>query len=246
MPGVRAPPVVLAVAIVAVSAPANAETALEARAERLHRGSLVVDAHNDVTTLILDYGFDLGMRGDERGRRDATLYWIRSLHWLLPEVTGADLRTDTDIHRLRAGGVDAQFFSIFVDSHFVPAGPEEAGRATARAHAMIDALLEQVERHPDHLDHIDHVARVAGVDHVGLGSDFASSFNMPAGMKEVTDFPNVTRALLERGYDAEAVRKILGGNILRVLARAEALAEDAALPAAAHDDQGVERRVQRQ
>lgn len=66
------------------------------------------------------------------------------------------------------------------------------------------------------LDHIDHIVRVAGVDHVGLGSDFDGFHGELAGMPDVTHLPAITSGLLDRGYSEEAVRKILGGNWLRV------------------------------
>jgi membrane dipeptidase len=68
------------------------------------------------------------------------------------------------------------------------------------------------------LDHIDHMVAVMGVDHVGLGSDFDGfGGNPPVGLEDVSAMPNVTAGLLARGYAAEDVRKILGGNWLRVL-----------------------------
>jgi membrane dipeptidase len=74
------------------------------------------------------------------------------------------------------------------------------------------------------VDHIDHAARVAGVDHVGLGSDFDGA-TMPFGMEDCSQVPKLTGALLARGYKEADVEKILGGNLLRVLARAEAVAQ---------------------
>jgi len=67
------------------------------------------------------------------------------------------------------------------------------------------------------LDHIDHVARVAGVDHVGLGSDFDGVASLPREIDDCSMLPRVTRGLLERGHSAAAVKKILGGNVLRVM-----------------------------
>ncbi|MBC7251440.1 MAG: membrane dipeptidase [Anaerolineae bacterium] len=68
------------------------------------------------------------------------------------------------------------------------------------------------------LDHIDHIVRVAGIDHVGLGSDFdgfpQSAVNV--GLEDVTRLPNITAGLLARGYKPAEVKKILGGNFLRV------------------------------
>jgi membrane dipeptidase len=399
---------------------AEDERALRARAERLHREAIVLDGHNDVTTWILDYGFDLAMDGSSPGRRDATAQWIPILRDLLPRPQVDEIRTDTDLARLRAGGVDAQFFSIFVDSRFVPDGPAEAGRARERAFDMIEAMSEQIRRHPAELelattaadvrrlatagriavllgvegghaiessletlrelhargarymtltwnnandwadscyeephggltdfgrevvremnrlgmlvdvshgsdatfwdvlevtrapviashssaralapiprnlsddmlralarnggvaminfqdvfldprktppwralgflitrlgwpdtpfsllvDHVEHVARVAGVDHVGLGSDFAGSFNMPEGMKSVADFPHVTLELLRRGWPEADVRKLLGENALRVLEEAERTARELAGEAPRTDQRGSRR-----
>ncbi len=72
------------------------------------------------------------------------------------------------------------------------------------------------------IDHIDHIAKVAGVDHVGLGSDFDGvSGATPAGMDSAADLPKITQALLDRGYSADDIRKILGGNLLRVFREVE-------------------------
>lgn len=65
-------------------------------------------------------------------------------------------------------------------------------------------------------DHIDHVVEVAGIDHVGLGSDFDGVSYLPRGMKDVSDLPNLTQELLDRGYTEEEIGKILGGNAMRV------------------------------
>ncbi len=92
---------------------------LQDQAERIHREAIVVDGHNDVTTFILDYGFDLGMDGADPGKRDATLYWVPVLRKLLPHPSGDKLRMDTDLRRLRSGGVDAQFFSIFAHPRYL-------------------------------------------------------------------------------------------------------------------------------
>jgi membrane dipeptidase len=68
----------------------------------------------------------------------------------------------------------------------------------------------------DVLDHIDHAVQVAGVDHVGLGADMYPRTPSPVGIRGVHDYPNITRGLKERGHSDEAVKKIMGGNFLRV------------------------------
>ena len=67
------------------------------------------------------------------------------------------------------------------------------------------------------IDHFDHIAKVAGVDHVGLGSDFDGVSALPVGMEDVTRLPRIAQGLLDRGYSESDVKKILGGNMLRVL-----------------------------
>jgi len=74
------------------------------------------------------------------------------------------------------------------------------------------------------VEHIDHAVKLAGADHVGLGSDFDGAV-MPFGMDDATHLPQLTAALLEKGYSAEDIRKILGGNTMRVMEQVEATAK---------------------
>jgi membrane dipeptidase len=76
----------------------------------------------------------------------------------------------------------------------------------------------------DVVAHIDHVRKIAGVDAIGIGSDFDGIQCTPEGLDDVSKFPNLTRALLEKGYSAEDIRKIYGGNLLRVMRAVEAAA----------------------
>lgn len=66
------------------------------------------------------------------------------------------------------------------------------------------------------IDHIDHVIQVAGIDHVGLGSDFDGFPILPDGIDSAADLPKITAALAERGYREDQLKKLLGGNLLRV------------------------------
>ncbi len=74
------------------------------------------------------------------------------------------------------------------------------------------------------IDHIEHIIQVAGVDHVGLGSDYDGISMLPTQLEDVSSYPYITQALLDRGHSAEEVRKILGGNLMRVMRGAEAAA----------------------
>ena len=77
------------------------------------------------------------------------------------------------------------------------------------------------------IDHIDHIAKVAGIDHVGLGSDFDGvSGATPQGIDSAADLPKITQALLDRGYSAEDIKKILGGNLMRVFREVEGLSQE--------------------
>src|SRR5687767_6170323 len=67
------------------------------------------------------------------------------------------------------------------------------------------------------VDHIDHIVKLVGVDHVGIGSDFDGVQITTTGLATVAELPNLTKELLRRGYSADDVNKILGGNMLRVL-----------------------------
>ncbi|MFM7056942.1 MAG: dipeptidase [Planctomycetota bacterium] len=73
----------------------------------------------------------------------------------------------------------------------------------------------------DVVDHIDHLARHCGVEHVGIGSDFDGVPRLPEQLESVATYPRITQLLLDRGYSADDIRGILGGNVLRVLRGAE-------------------------
>jgi membrane dipeptidase len=73
--------------------------------------------------------------------------------------------------------------------------------------------------------HIDHAVKIAGIDHVGLGSDFDGAV-MPIGMQDVTHLPQITEALLRKGYSEGDIRKILGENTLRVMREVERVSHE--------------------
>jgi membrane dipeptidase len=67
----------------------------------------------------------------------------------------------------------------------------------------------------DFIDHLDHAVKIAGIDHVGIGTDFDGGGGIP-GFNDDTEAPNVTIALVKRGYTEVQIRQIWGGNLLRV------------------------------
>ncbi|MEE9268624.1 MAG: dipeptidase [Candidatus Krumholzibacteria bacterium] len=79
----------------------------------------------------------------------------------------------------------------------------------------------------DVADHIDHVVRLVGVDHVGFGSDFDGvGDTLPTGLKDVSHYPNLIAALLERGYGEGDIEKMCSGNLFRVWREVERVARE--------------------
>jgi membrane dipeptidase len=76
----------------------------------------------------------------------------------------------------------------------------------------------------DVADHVEHIVRVAGIDHVGLGGDFDGSLIWPIGLEDVSCYPNLFAELIDRGWTDDDLAKLAGGNILRVMRAAEAVA----------------------
>ena len=76
----------------------------------------------------------------------------------------------------------------------------------------------------DVVDHIEHIIRVAGEDHVGIGSDYDGVSRLPDQLEDVSTYPRITQELINRGYSRQTIHKILGGNVMRVLRAAEAVA----------------------
>jgi membrane dipeptidase len=73
-------------------------------------------------------------------------------------------------------------------------------------------------------DHIEHIAKVAGYDHVGIGGDMDGIDSTPTDLKGVQDYPNLFAELIRRGWSDQNLAKLAGGNVLRVLRQAEAVA----------------------
>ncbi len=146
------------------------------------------------------------------------------------------------------GVVDVNFYSGFDDQSNWNANQAQEKERDAAAKEYLDKLkvegktptyideeliqrqwMAKLPRPPFKvlIDNIDHIAKVAGVDHVGLGSDFDGvSGQTPQGMDSAADLPKITQGLLDRGYSAEDIHKILGGNVLRVFAEVERVSRE--------------------
>lgn len=96
---------------------------------------------------------------------------------------------------------------------------DEFDKQWAADHPVPDTQIGAV------LDQIDYAVKLIGADHVGLGSDFDGvSGELPEGLRTVADFPNLIAGMQARGHSDGDIRKILGGNLLRVWAAVEAVA----------------------
>lgn len=112
------------------------------------------------------------------------------------------------------GVVMVNFYNGFINTDY--AKPGDAMPTKTADTATLDMLI----------NHFDHAIKVAGVDHVGIGSDFDGVDGMlPPGMEDVTKLPTITYELLKRGYSEADVKKVLGENLLRVMAENERVAK---------------------
>jgi membrane dipeptidase len=138
------------------------------------------------------------------------------------------------------GVVMVNFYSGFITP--------EGARASKR---MFDAMRDIRKKHPDDdkkrreaylawkkenpfprgsvhhvVDHIEHIIKVAGIDHVGIGSDYDGIGSTPVQLEDVSCYPYITQALLDRGYKKEDIHKVMGLNALRVLRAAEKVSKE--------------------
>lgn len=75
-------------------------------------------------------------------------------------------------------------------------------------------------------DHIEHARKVAGVDNIGLGGDYDGNTDWPEGLEDVSSYPRLFAELIRRGWSDRDLEKLAQGNILRAMARAEAVAQE--------------------
>ena len=108
----------------------------------------------------------------------------------------------------RADGVDP------TDLHAFYAYTDTWGKKHPKPPATIDDVVA----------HVEHAREVAGIDHIGLGGDYDGTDTLPVGLEDVAGYPRLFAALLDRGWSEPDLVKLAGGNALRVLRDAEAVA----------------------
>lgn len=139
----------------------------------------------------------------------------------------------------RNGGVICiNFYSGFISKTFAKRGDELDSGSVERRHVQ-DSLLAiskdsaQMRRQwrdyyrkemdkvrpslSDLVDHIDYIVKLVGDDYAGIGSDYDGVSSLPTGLEDVTTYPKITEELVRRGYSRKSIRKILGGNVMRVM-----------------------------
>lgn len=184
---------------------------------------------------------DLGMMVDLSHAGEQTFYDVLSISSkpvLVSHSNAAALTPhyrnlkDAQLEALKKNGgvVGVNFYSEFLDSNY----PKKVKKlyyknhkkdstnkelSVGKMYGALSAKLKHEANAPfeNVLKHIDHLVAKAGIDHVAIGSDFDGIESPPQELEDVTKFPVLTKALLERGYSKEDVAKIMGLNFLRVL-----------------------------
>lgn len=196
----------------------------------------------------------LGMIVDISHVSDKTFYDVLTLSKAPIMASHSCLRALNDVPRnmsddmikalaAKGGVVQINFFSGFLDPGF----RKNMDEMEARLKPEFDQLKEKFKDNstaywdatfalskanapeaPDIsvlIDHIDHVVKLVGADYVGLGSDFDGAGSYPKGLEDVSKFPLITYHLLKRGYAESDIKKILGGNFMRVFEKVEKAAD---------------------
>ena len=152
----------------------------------------------------------LGMMVDISHVSDKTFYDVLAVAKAPPIASHSSCRALSDVPRnmtdemivalAKSGGV----IQINFDCEFL-----------AKSKPQVPATLADV------VAHIDHVVKIAGIGAVGIGTDFDGVSCTPTGLEDPSKFPNLTRALLEKGYTPDEIRQIYGGNTLRLMRAVE-------------------------
>src|SRR5690606_39226288 len=139
---------------------------------------------------------------------------------------------DNQLAALKQNGgvVGVNFYSEFLDSKY-PARVKELYESnhknmqdtqklsTGKMYSQLSPKQKNAANAPfdQVLKHIEYLVSKVGIDHVAIGSDFDGIESPPQGLEDVSKYPLLTKALLERGYSETDVSKIMGLNFLRIL-----------------------------
>ena len=125
------------------------------------------------------------------------------------------------------GVICINFYPAFISKEFVEAkkyweGPGKDSLSKVKDPQAVQAIIQaELQKSMPGVsavaDHIDYIVKMVGDDYVGIGADYNGIRYVPQGLEDVTKYPNLTAELKRRGYSNTSIRKILGGNVLRVL-----------------------------
>src|SRR5579872_5626024 len=142
--------------------------------------------------------------------------------------------TDDMLRALAANGgvVSINFYPGFISPKDAQAARANISKQAAREPELTGAPLDEFARKnhyeefkmkpalatiDDVVAHIDHAVKIAGIDHVGIGSDFDGITSPPKGLEDISKMISLAAALRKKGYSDADVRKIMGGNTLRLI-----------------------------
>jgi membrane dipeptidase len=115
---------------------------------------------------------------------------------------------DNDLRNIKAiGGAEPNLTGKALDDYMTSMHMKNDWKHPRKSMASLDDVVA----------HIDHIVKIAGIDHVGIGSDFDGISDAPRGLEDESKMPALTAALLKRGYSEGDIKKIMGGNTLRVM-----------------------------
>ena len=187
-----------------------------------------VEHHNGLTPMgkeIIHEMNKLGMMVDISHVADKTFYNaletsqapLIASHSACRAITNVPRNMTDDMIKALAqkgGVIQVNFYCPFISQKSADAHKDAPVRATIA----------------DVVAHIDHVKQIAGIDAIGIGTDFDGIECAPIGLDDVSKFPALTRALLEKGYSPADIKKIYGGNTLRLMRQVEKVAAGLRLP----------------
>jgi len=126
----------------------------------------------------------------------------------------------------KGGVVQINFAAAFVDPTFPPIDPKVIQYWSTRGGFEKSPYAAHVAPFDTLVAHFDHALRLVGPGHVGIGSDFDGVQALPEGMEDCSKLPYLTAGLLRQGYSEEDLKKILGGNVLRVMEQCQEVSRE--------------------